>query len=188
MWAAADEELWMLRPVCALMQRSEHEVRRIGDLEIDEDFAFQKRSWRVQRIGQFLVALFVLAGLAGLLGGGGFARTTARSGGTEVEYPRFLRAHMPVEFRIAISSTSADEPLFIGLDAAFFESFQVEKISPEPRLESLGGGRVGYEFARFDAGLTPIVLRAKAKRIGATAAYITVGNTVPTKLETFVFP
>ena len=63
------------------MSHVQPEVHRVGDLELDEHIGFQRRSWRVQRIGQIVVVLVVLAALAGLFGGGG--RNGGAHGGSE---------------------------------------------------------------------------------------------------------
>ena len=36
-------------------------MQRIGDLELSQDLEFQRRSWRVQRIGQGVMLLVLLA-------------------------------------------------------------------------------------------------------------------------------
>lgn len=40
------------------------------DLELTEDFTFEQREWKVQRIAWLIMALLVLLGLLGLFGAG----------------------------------------------------------------------------------------------------------------------
>ncbi len=42
-----------------------------------EDLTYQVRSWRIERAGQVLMGLFILAALLGLLGGGPLSRASA---------------------------------------------------------------------------------------------------------------
>lgn len=81
------------------------------DLEIRQDQRFQQREWRLERIGWTLIALFVLAGLLGLLGPGPLSWATARSDGglVEVEYQRFTHwvADDTVEIRVAPDAVGA---------------------------------------------------------------------------------
>jgi hypothetical protein len=171
------------------MRRSGNGVHRVSGLDIDEDFEFQKASWRVQRAGEVLIILFVLAGLAGLFGGGAFAKKTERFGNAEVEYSRFIRANAPVDIKITLApSAGGTEPVSVTFDAAFFEGFKVEDISPKPRVESLGKGVVIYEFARTEHEHVPIIVRVKATKMGSASATITVGTDPPVTIKAFVFP
>lgn len=171
------------------MRRSGNGVHRIGGLEIDEDFAFQKASWRVQWAGEIVIILFVLAGLVGVFGGGGVAKKTEKFAGTELEYPRFIRANAPVEIKMTLSRPVAgNEPVFVAFDAAFFERFKVEEFSPRPRSETLGKGVVVYEFARAEHENVPIAARVKATKIGSAMGTITVGADAPMTIKALVFP
>jgi hypothetical protein len=64
------------------------------DLQIDDDPAFQKKEWRVQRIGIALLALLVAAAAAGLTGMGGplnDAEAGRRGDPVFVEFERVVR-------------------------------------------------------------------------------------------------
>jgi len=164
------------------------EVHRVGDLEIDEHIGFQRRSWRVQWIAQVGIVLIVLAGLVGFFGGGGISNATARADDVRIEYPRFMRAHAPVEIRVfpaddARQTSSAS----ITIDAAFFEVFMLEQVSPRPEKEMLGESGIVFEFARSAGGGGPITWQVKATQMGLRSAAITVDGE-PVVIRPFIFP
>ncbi len=43
----------------------EGSMKRVGDLEIDQDLAFERRQWSVQRVGWGVGALIIVAALLG---------------------------------------------------------------------------------------------------------------------------
>jgi hypothetical protein len=71
-------------------------------LQIDENLAFQKLEWRVQRVGLGCLAGAVLFGLLGGFGAGPLARTTAQSpdGAIQLDYDRFVRVGVPTRLTL----------------------------------------------------------------------------------------
>ena len=53
-------------------------MQRIGDLELSQDLEFQRRSWRVQRIGQGVMLLVLLAAFTVVPAEVGWAAPPAR--------------------------------------------------------------------------------------------------------------
>lgn len=68
-------------------------TQRVGDLELDQDIDFQRRSWAVQRVGWGVMALVALAALLGLFGPGPInnAITGSKEAPLWLEYKRFGR-------------------------------------------------------------------------------------------------
>ncbi len=172
------------------MQLNEDGVQRIGDLEIDEHLPFQHRSWRVQKFGRFVVVLFVLAGIAGLFGGGGpFAKKHVHSGPVQLIHPRFLRTQAPAAFEIRVERLPAgSNPLVVSLGGSFVRDFQIAGISPEPRTQSLGNETLVYEFARTDAHPPPIVFWIEPASAGPKSFSLAVLDQPPIQVDSFVFP
>ena len=59
---------------------------------VQEDMAFQRRMWIVQRIGWALLGVISLAALCGLFGNGVLSKRTATGAEMSIEYERFERA------------------------------------------------------------------------------------------------
>ncbi len=171
------------------MSHVQPEVHRVGDLELDEHIGFQRRSWRVQRIGQIVVVLVVLAALAGLFGGGGLAHREAQEGGARIEYPRFLRAHSPIAIRVSLPENASEAgATSVAIDASFFDVFDLEQISPAPEKQRLGDNTVIFQFAHTAGARGSITVQVKATRMGLRSAGITVGDEPPIVMRSFIFP
>lgn len=52
------------------VERTRGEVHRVGDLEIEEDLDHQRRCWKLERASWAVMALVLLAAMAGLFGSG----------------------------------------------------------------------------------------------------------------------
>ena len=120
---------------------------RYGPLEIDEDLDFQRRSWRVQRLGWAGMALFVAAALAGLLGGGPLAtgEVTSEAGGLTVRYPRFARRTAPVVVEAEMGPQAVrDGRVRLWFSREFLEDAGARDMRPPAEEVLLGPDRVTY--------------------------------------------
>lgn len=74
-------------------------VKRIGDLDIAQDLEHQRREWVIERIGWAIMALILLAALAGLLGSGPLSNARIDHPGSHLsaEYNRFERYQSPTK-------------------------------------------------------------------------------------------
>jgi hypothetical protein len=116
-------------------------LERVGDLEIEQNLAQQRREWTIQRIGWVVMVLLALAALLGLFGGGPFSEGTAgdRDGPLWVEYPRFARLQAPAELRLHVGSEAVPgNEARVWLDRDFIENVQIQHITPEPDRVELG--------------------------------------------------
>jgi hypothetical protein len=102
-------------------------------VEIHEDMPFQERTWRVQRVGWVVMALIVLAGLAGLFAGGPLASAAAEGPGVRVEYGRFERWHGASTLLVRLAADAVQEGrVALLLDGRYVERVQIEHIVPPP--------------------------------------------------------
>ena len=108
-------------------------------LEIPEGSGVTPREERFHRIGWLLLALLVLAALAGLLGPGPLSSRTARAGpALSVEYERFVRNHAPADLRIRVVPPPGEGVVRLHVNRAFLEATQLDNISPEPEAVEIG--------------------------------------------------
>jgi hypothetical protein len=161
-------------------------------LQIDEDPAFQARSWRVQRVGWGVFVVLIIGGLCGLFGSGPLSRATAGSAGDgfEVEYDRFARAHAAATFVIHVNRRLArNDELGILLAGDVIDAIELESSTPPA-----DGTRVTPDGAvlRFktdrQAGTLTIVLYAKPRRPGALTSRIRVEGGPAHDIRQFVYP
>ncbi|MCM8748094.1 hypothetical protein NET02_02945 [Thermomicrobiaceae bacterium CFH 74404] len=110
-------------------------LRRVGDLEIEEDLEFQRAMWRVQKIGWVVIGIIVVAALLGLFGNGPLSRAVAGQAGLRfrVEYERFARYKAPMSMTIRIEPGVAQQGrVRVWVAREYLEAIAIQQIVPEP--------------------------------------------------------
>ena len=124
-------------------------IKRVGDLDIEQDLDFQQRSWRVQRAGWIAMALVTLLALLGLFGSGPLGNATAGEEGAplRLEYGRFVRLGAPSHLRVHIGpGTTPNGEAHLWLSRAYLEEIEIQRITPEPDRVEAGPDRLTYIF------------------------------------------
>ena len=124
-------------------------TKKIGDLQINEDMEFQRRSWIVQRVGWLVFALVILLAALGLFGDGilSDAKAGQEEGALWLEYPRFERFEDEFQMRVhANEGAVADSEIRIHLDQNYLNGVEVKSVSPEPDSELLDANGITYVF------------------------------------------
>ena len=125
------------------------EQNRVGDLEINQDLEFQHLSWKLQRIGWGLMALLLVAALAGLLGPGPLSDTTAGEENSMlwVEYNRFERYQSPIMLKIHLGPGAAkDGKVRLWMNRDYIQNMELRHIDPEPESVEVGAESTAYVF------------------------------------------
>jgi hypothetical protein len=124
-------------------------IVRIGDLEVDQDLAFQRRAWVAQRIAWVLLTLFVVAAGVGLLGSGPLSHARIDVPGLmTVEYDRFARLESSETLTVRLApAATAGEAVRLSLNRDFLDSAKIETILPPPARVEAMAGRLVYVFA-----------------------------------------
>jgi hypothetical protein len=161
-----------------------------GGLQVKEDRAWQERFWTAQRVGWILMALFILAAIAGLTGMGG-PRSSAKAelGGGTIQYPRITRwqADDQLQVRLAPGSPADVE---LTLSREFVQLFAISSIQPEPSdvHATPGGHRFSFETEPGD-GQRVISLTVRASRpVFEQRVAASLGDTQPQRLTITVLP
>src|SRR5688572_20039263 len=134
---------------------SSAQVKRIGELDLAEDIAFERRSWVVQRIAWTIMSLILIAALLGLFGNGWLskARMSIPGGALEIEYNRFVRFQAPGELRARISPSSTEEnQAGLWVSREYLKSIELKQITPAPEREITTDEGVIYLFATAHGG------------------------------------
>lgn len=124
-------------------------LKRIGDFDINQDLAFQRRSWSLQRIGWGLSALVLIAALLGLFGHGPLSEATTDDPSLPIRlaYERFGRFGSPLVLRIRVEPAAApDGRLSLWLSQGYLEGVHIQRITPHPIAQHLSAGGVFYHF------------------------------------------
>lgn len=133
------------------------------ELEVKQDLEFQRREWRLQQVGWFALTAFVAAAALGLFGGGPLSPAHARGPGTglEIDYDRFIRVGAATRVTVrGLTAARPGDPLQLRIPREYFESFRVDRISPEPDAMLVGAREVTLQYGAGPAdpsGLTVIL-------------------------------
>lgn len=122
-------------------------MKRIGDLEIDQDIEFQQREWRVQRVFWGVLLLIVLLALLGLFGTGPISSATAGSGdeGLRLSYQRFVRHGGEAELEFEVQPDQVqDGQVEIWISFSYLNDLTIEQYSIQP--EEVRAGRDRHVF------------------------------------------
>jgi hypothetical protein len=142
---------------------------KYGDLEIEEDMSFQKRTWIVERLGWALMALLVLASVLGLIGTGPLSNT--RKGDParlQIEFERFTHANTPTRLRVRLA---VDGPFFLQLPVQYLRKTEVSEVLPEPETVAAQGELVTYSFAA-ERGSAEVIFDLKIRQWGSRKGFV----------------
>lgn len=164
----------------------------VGDIQVDEDLAFQRRSWQIQRVGWAIMALLILAALLGLFGPGPLSYATAGVQGSSlwVEYNRFVRFTSVQELIVHLGpeAVRGDEaPLWFS--TTYIESLDIQGITPQPDAVEIGPDRITYVFL-VDNPSEPfsVYFVIQPEKIGLLEAQIGVDEGELVRFRQFVYP
>lgn len=161
-------------------------------LQVKEDLHIQHRIWRMQRVGWVLLALFLLAGLLGLLGGAGMLNrgtVGTADGSVRVEYPRLDRYVAPTELSIRIEpSAFSGDSVELAVSRSWLDVFEMYGISPQPQQERVTGGDMQFRFAVTPGQPVDIAFFGRPHHVGPLPGSLQVGGGERLAFSTFVLP
>jgi hypothetical protein len=164
--------------------------RERPDLELDFDDAFQRREHRVQRAGWAVIALVLVAALAGATGDGPLANARLERGGVEVVWARIVRAKARTEVRVeAQAALARDGYLTVRLGKSWIEAVEIEEVRPEPARVSAVDDFVEYRFAVAPAATTTTAtFIVRPETIGRSELVIAAADAPTFSVRQFVLP
>jgi hypothetical protein len=169
------------------------QVRQGGDLQINQDMSFQRRSWQVQRVGWWVMLLFIMLGLLGLLGSGPLSHTTLSTSdrSLQLEYDRFIRLHAPNRLRIqaAPREDSKQQTVRVQISDDYLERFQILQISPQPEQTTIQSNAHFYSFS-VTSSTQPIsiIIDLEADQMGQTDGTIALDSETMLQFWQWVYP
>ena len=167
-------------------------MQRIGDLEINQDLNFEKRSWKVERVAWVVAALILVAALLGFLGPGLLGKATAASPDKSIslDYYRMERFQAPAEWRLQIDGKLAKQgELRLWVHRRFLEVIGNLQIAPEPESVEIQDERFVYAFKAVKAPpIIKIFFRFEPNKIGKTPAHVGVVDGPAVEFSQFYLP
>lgn len=168
-------------------------VRRVSDLEINEDLGYQRRNWAAQRLGWAVMSAVVLAALLGLLGGSGPLSGAAAGGeGSPVsveEYQRFVRYGAPTTLRLRLEGASGEGRARVWLDRGYLEGYEVQRVTPQPEEVVAGPERITYVFDLAEgAERVVVVFDLQPDVVGPLEGRVGTGGGASLRFRQFAYP
>lgn len=166
--------------------------RALRRLQIAEDLSFQRRTWRFERIGWTAFCGVILAGAAGLFGGGPLGDVEARSadGQLSVTHPRFARRQSSLELVVRASPAApAQGELRIWFTEQYLAELDIERVTPPPERVELGAARIEYVFPwRGPRGTASITFFLQVQQPGFVRGEVGSGEGPGVPVRHFVYP
>ena len=163
-----------------------------GDLELEEDLDFERRSWIIERIGWAVMVAVAFAALAGLLGPGPLSDTTAgaQGGRLRLEYPRFGRSGAPSILRVHLGpNTNQQEVVRVWLSRDYLEDIHIQGISPPPERVEAGPEQLTYVFLVSEPSRpTAVTFSVKPGRFGRQRGCMGLANGPTLCFGQFIYP
>lgn len=160
---------------------------RDDGLQLEEHRRFQERFWTLERWAWAVFGLILIAGLAGLAGGGGFlAHTTIAMAGGEVDYPRVARWESADE--VTVTFGSAGEEHRLTLSPQFSQYFRIEDIQPPPDRSLVSPAGEVMVFRSESGPPSKVVLHLRAQRPGIARYDVSLDGGDPVGVTTVVLP
>ena len=165
---------------------------RSASIELETDDRFQKREWRIQRVGWILWGCIIVAALLGFLGPGLLSETksAAPDNSLSITYDRFVHYHHPreLEVRFDLGAVGASE-FQIGVDKSLLESVDIERIVPAPKQSTVTEQGVVYTFDKEPQLRTgELLFRVDYEQQGRVRGGIALVGHEPAQVTQFVFP
>lgn len=151
-------------------QMSLHDIDEIG---------FQRKEWMVQRVAWGVMAVVVLAALAGFFGAGPVSHTTTETadGSLEIEYDRFVRHEARSSMELSVSPSAVqDGKATLYLSRALVDRWRVEHVTPAPSTESSSSDWVILEYEVLGTTTPRIELHYRGDGLGRAEGSIRVGE------------
>ena len=152
------------------------------DLDIDEELLWHEKGWDIQRVGQIMVVLVILAGALGIFGEGLFSKTNTRNGTVNVEYERFFRYQ--TEMKILVKSK--EHISTISFPQTYLKKFKLIRFMPEPESNSTTAREIVYSFLPEENHIVSIYL--ETENYGNISGLVKINGKDSIPLQHYIYP
>lgn len=163
--------------------------RTAHQLQVDQDLKFEKAEWKAERVGWIVMAILLLAGLAGLLGPGPLSARVAGDPASRlwIEYNKFERRESPCKVILHVTPGSTTSRIRFSQD--FVRNVQIEHVDPEPERTEAAIDGYSFPFAFRDTRTESVVtVYYRPDKIGTLDTEVTVENGPSVRFSQIVYP
>lgn len=156
-------------------------------LQLDDDDAFQRRMWVIERIGWTAFALIIVAALTGFCGPGPLSSATKASGEVQVSFDRFVRLQSPAVIELVLPVQG--ETVRLQVSRAFLDEMSIEQVTPDPESVDADSEFHTYVFTPAE-GATSIraTFAGRPEKVGRIKARFEIEGGDAVSFTQFVYP
>lgn len=127
---------------------------------------FDRFWWMTLRVLQASLALFILAGLAGVFGGGWLATSTIHVGAFEVTYERFARKSVPFRIRVRATEPANSEELRVSVGRELVDHVGIVRTIPTAAASIGTSSGTEFVFKQTPDTMSDIAITMQPDRFG----------------------
>lgn len=159
------------------------------DYPVQENMTAQRKEWRFQAAGNYVLFTIVILALLGLFSDGIISETaqTSANGKLTVEYQRLIRAQSDERYILRVQG-EPDRPVRITLGGDFMERFQIQTLFPEPLITHTSAREMTLTFAATPDGRHAVWIGAQPESAGYFTSMITVDGQPGMTLRQWSWP
>ncbi len=156
---------------------------------VEENMSMQRRVWRFERVGWYVLLLIVVLALAGVFGNGPLsdARVVSSDGRLQVDYQRLSRVGTTDSLRITVRGTPG-EPVQLLLGGSLLREASIETLQPEPQASRSHGKALLLQLGTSDDGVATLYLTLRSEYVGSLEGVARIGPTTAVRFSTFLYP
>lgn len=148
-------------------------------LMLEDDPSFRRLERALTRFGCVVLAVFVLAGLLGLLGAGPLSSATAGEPGdaVRVEYQRVTHFEAEDTITLLLGEEAVEgDTLAVELTGEWLTGADLSSVTPEPDAQRTVPGGVLYEFAVERSSDVEVTISLRARKLGPLGLTASAGG------------
>ena len=143
--------------------------------------------WAFERAGWLLILAATIAAALGVFGDGWLSSVEARAGALTVRYPRFARAHAPLDIVLEWTPERVETDLRIA--RSYLDGFEIVAALPAFTGTAVDSRRVYYTFrVRAPQSRLSVRLTLKPERAGRFSGAFGFDDGPEVVIRQFVFP
>ncbi|MGW7774019.1 hypothetical protein ACTWM0_13825 [Pseudomonas machongensis] len=156
---------------------------------VQEDMSMQKRVWRFERVGWYVLVIIVLLALAGLFGNGPLsdAEVVSPDGRVKVEYQRLSRSGTTDNLYITVRGEPG-QPVEIELEGSLLRAASIETMQPEPKRSMSHGPALLLQLGTHKDGVATLYLTLRSDHVGTLEGVVRAGPRSAVHFSTFLYP
>lgn len=167
-------------------------LRRVNDLEVEQDLGFQQRMWAFERAGWIVMLLVISAALAGFFGGGPLSLATARAddGLLTLRYERFGRRGADSVITLEIQPAAVrNGEVAAWVSSDYMDGMKLDQLSPMPdSVEAKGEGFLYTFLARNPKEALTVTFDFTPSALGLLPGRVSLNGGEILSFRQFFFP